>query len=192
MQKNENPIVLSVVLFVISAVVALLLAYANSVTKDTIAENRLKEQNAAKQVVLASAETFEEVTYQDDSGLVKAVFTGKDASGKVVGWCVNVAPNGYGGALDIMVGVQADHTISGVEVVSHSETAGLGAKAQDPAFSSQFAGKKTDLPLSVIKNGTPKNSEIVAISGATITSNAVKDGVNAATAAVRGLNGGAQ
>lgn len=192
MQKNENPIVLSLVLFVISAVVALLLAYANSVTKDTIAENKLKEQNAAKQVVLASAETFEEVTYQDDSGLVKAVFAGKDASGATVGWCVNVAPNGYGGALDIMVGVQKDLTISGVEVVSHSETAGLGAKAQDPAFSSQFADKKADSPLSVIKNGTPQDSEIVAISGATITSTAVKDGVNAATAAVLHLSGGAQ
>ena len=192
MQKNENPIVLSAVLFIISVIVALLLAYTNSVTKDTIAENVMKEQNVAKQAVLASADAFEEIAYQDESGLVKAVFEGKDASGKTVGWCVNVAPNGYGGALDMMVGVLGDFTISGVEVVSHSETAGLGAKAQDPAFSSQFAGKKTDLPLSVIKNGTPKNSEIVAISGATITSNAVKDGVNAATAAVRGLNGGAK
>lgn len=192
MQKNENPIVLSVVLFIISAVVALLLAYTNSVTKDTIAENVIKEQNVAKQAVLASAETFEEIAHQDESGLVKAVFEGKDASGITVGWCVNVAPNGYGGALDMMVGVLGDFTISGVEVVSHSETAGLGAKAQDPAFSSQFAGKETDLPLSVIKNGTPKANEIVAISGATITSTAVKDGVNAATATVRGLNGGAK
>lgn len=192
MQKNENPIVLSAVLFIISVIVALLLAYTNSVTKDTIAENVIKEQNAAKQVVLASAETFAEVVYRDENGLVKAVFEGKDASGKAVGWCVNVVPNGYGGALDMMVGVLEDYTISGVQVVSHSETAGLGAKAQDPAFSSQFAGKKTDLPLSVVKNGAPKDNEIVAISGATITSSAVKDGVNAATAAVRRLDGGAQ
>lgn len=175
MQKNEKPMVLSAVLFIISVVVALLLAFTNSVTKDKIAENNLKEQNIAKQEVLSGAEEFTEIeNHTDETGLVQGVYEGKDASGNVIGWCVNVSPSGYGGALDIMVGIDSSGTVSGMKVVSHSETAGLGAKATDPSFSSQFTGKKTDAPLAVIKNGTPKENEIVAISGATITSEAVK------------------
>lgn len=190
MQKNENPIVLSLVLLTISVVVALLLAFTNSITKDKIAANTLKEQNVAKQEVLAAATQFIETEFTDETGLVKAIYQGKDSSGNTVGWCANVAPSGYGGELDLMVGIFPDGTISGMKVVSHSETAGLGAKASEPAFSSQFAGMPADGSLTVIKNGTPKANEIMAISGATITSRAVKDGVNAAAAAVSKLNGG--
>lgn len=191
MQKNENPIVLSLVLLVISAVVALLLAFTNSVTKDKIAENTLNEQNAAKQEVLEKASHFADVEFEDETGIVRSVYQGENQNGEFVGWCVNVTPSGYGGELDIMVGINPDKTISGMKVVSHSETAGLGAKASEPDFSSQFSGKKTDAPLDVIKSGTPKENEIVAISGATITSNAVKTGVNAAVSAVNSIKGGA-
>lgn len=190
MQKNESPVVLSAVLLAISLVVALLLALTNSVTKDKIHENTLKEQNEAKQEVLPEAALFDEVTFSDETGLVKAVFEAKNADGVAVGWCADVFPSGYGGELDIMVGILNDGTVSGIKVVSHSETAGLGAKAAESAFSSQFSGKKTDVPLSVIKNGTPKDNEIVAISGATITSTAVKNGVNAAIDTIKKLNGG--
>ena len=190
MQKNENPIVLSAVLLVISVIVALLLAFTNFVTKDKIAENIKNEQNIAKQEVLPEASDFTEITYQDESGYVRGLFEGKDKDGNIVGWCVNVAPNGYGGAIDMMVGVLDDGIISSVKVVSHSETAGLGAKAQEPKFASQFAGKTGEKAISVIKSGTPKEHEIVAISGATITSTAVKDGVNAAMSVVRHLTGG--
>lgn len=190
MQKSENPIVLSLVLFVISFVVAALLAFTNSATKDKIAANALKEQNAAKQEVLQDASSFEEVDAEPDDEIVRAIFEGKDNEGKTVGWCVNVTPNGYGGALDIMVGIKADGTVSGMKVVSHGETAGLGAKAADVAFSDQFKGKPADGSVAVIKSGTPKENEIIAISGATITSTAVKNGVNAAAEAVKKLNGG--
>lgn len=81
MQKNENPVVLSAVLLVISLVVALLLAFTNSVTKDKIKENTIKEQNAAKQEVLPAAAEFNETEFTDDTGLVKAVFAGKDSGG---------------------------------------------------------------------------------------------------------------
>lgn len=190
MQKSENPVVLAVVLLVISIVVAFLLAFTNFVTEEKINENTIKEQNAAKQEVLPAASEFEETEFSDDTGLVKAIFTGKDSSGNPVGWCANVTPSGYGGELDIMVGISKDGTLSGMKVVSHSETAGLGAKASESSFSSQFSGKKIDAPLAVIKSGTPKENEIVAISGATITSSAVKDGVNAAIDAVKRMNGG--
>ena len=191
MQKNENPVVLSLVLLVISVVVALLLAFTNTVTKDKIAENTLKEQNAAKQEVLSDATYFSKVENAPENEIVKAVFEGKNSNGDLVGWCVNATPYGYGGALDLMVGILPDGTISGIVVVSHSETAGLGAKAQDPAFYEKFLGKAADGGLAVIKSGTPKENEIVALSGATITSKAVTKGVNAAAEAVNAIKGGA-
>lgn len=190
MQNNEKPIVLSVVLFVISVVVALLLAFTNSITKDKIAENKIEEQNAAKQEVLPMAALFLEKEFEDETGLVAGLFEGTDETGAMVGFCVNVTPNGYGGAVDMMVGITPDGKLSGVKVVSHAETAGLGAKVTEPKFVSQFSKKSTREPLTVIKSGTPKENEIVAISGATRTSNAVKDGVNAAIDVVKRMNGG--
>ncbi len=191
MQKNENPVVLSFVLLLIAVVVAFLLAFTNSVTKDKIAENTLKEQNAAKQEVLSGATYFTEVEHAPKTDIVKVVYEGKSNTGDLVGWCVNVAPYGYGGALDLMVGILPDGTISGIMVVSHSETAGLGAKAQDPAFYEKFLGKAADGGIEVIKSGEPKENEIVALSGATVTSRAVTKGVNAAAEAVNAVKGGA-
>ena len=69
MQNNEKPIVLSVVLFVISMVVALLLAFTNSITEDKIAENKIEEQNAAKQEVLPTAVQFIEKEFEDDEDI---------------------------------------------------------------------------------------------------------------------------
>ncbi len=190
MQKQENPAVLSLVLFVISAVVALLLAFTHSVTKDKIAENTLKEQLQAKQEVLQEAFDFLDVEFKDETGLVRSLSQGVSGDGKHVGWVANVVPSGYGGAIDVMVGIGLDGNLTGVKVVSHSETAGLGAKAAEDEFPSQYVGKSIQNPLTVIKNGTPKTDEIVAISGATITSRAVTSGVNAAMDAVKRLNGG--
>lgn len=184
MQKNENPIVLSAVLLIISVVVALLLAFTNSITKDKIAENTLNEQNAAKQEVLPEASEFVYVNYR--KGDIAAVYEGRANGTDVVGWCINVVPSGYGGEIDLMVGITPDMKLSGIKVVSNSETAGLGAKAAEAEFSGQFAQKS--MPLSVIKNGTAKDNEIVAITGATITSRAITDGVNDAYAAVEELN----
>ena len=191
MQKSENPVVLSLVLLITSVAVALILAFTNSVTKDKIAENTQKEQDAAKIEVLAGATKFEDVDFKDETGIVKAVYIGKNDEGKLIGWCANVQPSGYGGAIDTIVGFEKDGTVSGVKIVSLSETPGLGAKATDESFSGQFAGKKGDGSLTVIKSGEAGENEIMAISGATITSSAVKNGVNAAAKAVESVKGGA-
>ena len=186
MQKNENPLVLSAVLLVISVIVALLLAFTNSVTENKIAQNTIKEQEAARQQVLASAVEFKDL--QHAQGIVKSVYQGVDKNGAVCGWCVSVTPSGYGGEIDLMVGINPDMSVSGIKVVSNSETAGLGAKCSDEDFSGQFAGKTA--PVSVIKNGEPKENEIVAITGATITSAAVTEGVNIAVDTVKKIGGG--
>lgn len=184
MRNNENIFVLSAVLFVITAVVAVMLAFSNMITVDKIAENTLKAQNEAMALVMEEASEFKfDKSFYD--GIVKKVY--KAVSGeKELGWCVSVAPVGYGGEIELIVGIDNEYNLTGIKVVNMSETPGLGAKASEDKFTSQFAGKKAANGINVIKSGTPKDDEILAISGATVTSQAIKNGVNAAIEAVKG------
>ena len=192
MQKNENPVVLAVILFLITASVALLLSCTNLLTKDKITENTLLEQTKARTEVMPDAKDFEKIEFTpDENGIVKEIYVANNANGDCIGHCVSVTPNGFGGAIELTVGFLADNHLSGVEIVSHSETPGLGSKAQEPDFLNQFVNKSIKEPLAVIKNGTPKEDEIIAVSGATVTSTAVKNGINAAREAVIALKNNA-
>ena len=171
-------------LLIISAVAALLLALTNSVTASTIAQRNEQANAEARILVLESAQDFEQVkdvkTDNSKGVEVSEIYEAKDASGNTVGYTLKVLPSGYGGTIELMVGIDsAKGQVSGINVVSNSETAGLGAKSTDPEFSDQYKGKPLE-ELSVLKNGTPGDTEIKAISGATITSTAVTNGVDAA------------
>lgn len=171
-------------LLIISAIAALLLAFTNNVTADTIAKRNEQANAEARKLVLESAQDFEEVkdvkTDNSKGVEVSEIYEAKDASGNTVGYTLKVLPSGYGGTIELMVGIDsAKGQVSGINVVSNSETAGLGAKATNPEFSDQYKGKPLE-ELSVLKNGTPGDTEIKAISGATITSTAVTNGVDAA------------
>lgn len=184
MRNNENTFVLSAVLFVICASVSLMLSFANSITEEKIAENTIKAQNEARISIMPEAADFE-LLKSSDSGLVREIHLAKDGD-KNLGWCVSVAPNGYGGEIEFIVGIDSEYKTTGIKIVNMSETAGLGSKAGEEKFSSQFIGKNASNGLSVIKSGTPSDDEILAISGATVTSKAVAEGVNAAIEAVKG------
>lgn len=171
-------------LLIISAVAALLLALTNSVTASTIAQRNEQANAEARKLVLESAQDFEQVkdvkTDNSKGVEVSEIYEAKDASGNTVGYTLKVLPSGYGGTIELMVGIDSTKgQVSGINVVSNSETAGLGAKATNPEFSDQYKGKPLE-ELSVLKNGTPGDTEIKAISGATITSTAVTNGVDAA------------
>ncbi|MBP3336973.1 MAG: RnfABCDGE type electron transport complex subunit G [Clostridia bacterium] len=184
MRDNEKSFVLAAVLFVITAVVSLMLAFSNMVTADKIAENTKKAENEARVAVMPEATDFKFFrSYRE--GIVTEVQRAVRNDEKI-GWCAKVSPNGYGGAIEFIVGIDNDFKITGIKIVNMSETPGLGAKAGEEKFSSQFPGKYAKDGLSVIKSGTPKENEILAISGATVTSSAIKEGINAAIEAVKG------
>ena len=173
-------------LFVITLVSALVLAVANKVTAPVIAENDAKRQEMAMQEVLPDAKDFKKV---DTGGLeltekdvrIKEFYTGT-AEERLVGYVVDVVTNGYGGELEIIMGVGTDGKICAVKILNSSETAGLGAKASEPEFIDQYKDKS--MLLSVVKNEDADFDEIEAISGATITSEAVTRAVNAGLEAV--------
>ncbi len=182
--KNAGEIIkISVILCLITSVAACLLGYANSVTAPIIEKNTIEKQNTAMKTVLPEAESFEETKAElpeDISGNITALYKGTDASGKTVGVCAMTSTNGYGGAVTMAVGVSADGSVSGIDIISHSETPGLGANASKDEFKSQFAGKTAGIGVS---KGSASGNEINAVSGATITSKAVTLGVNSAITA---------
>ncbi len=158
---------LTLTLFLITTIVAGLLGLVNYVTADTIAEQiAQKAENAMRQVL--EADGYEPLDVPEDSAVTAAYRAGDK------GYVVRVAPNGFGGAIDMMVGVDVSGAVTGVAIVSQSETASLGANCTREDFRAQFTGKTGT--LSVSKDG----GEIEALTGATVTSRAVTEGVNTA------------
>ena len=179
--KKENTVLyvfrLTFTLLLITALVAAALAGVNAITKDKIAAIQLEKTQQAMEEVLPGYSEYAECAYSDATGTVTAVYL---PAGGENAYVAQVEPAGFGGAIVMMVGVK-DGAICGVSIVSHAETAGLGAIAADKtekgvAFRNQFTGVDTQVKVS--KDG----GTIDAITGATITSRAVAEGVNAALA----------
>lgn len=165
-------------LLLLTAVAGLALGLTNAITKGPIAEQAIAASNAARQAVLSDAATFEPVL-EDENGMDE-IHRGLDASGNVVGYTGKITTRGYGGPIEVTVGLSADGTITGVNVggTEFAETAGLGAKVKEAWFGEQFAGLSA--PVALAKNG----GEIDAVSSATISSTAVTTAVNDACAAI--------
>lgn len=163
----KNILKLALILFVITTVVAAALAGVNSLTADKIAASEAEKMAAAVEAVLPGQSIVESRTVNE--GIVKTVYLGE------TGYACQVTPNGFGGTITMMVGVSADGTVLGVQIVSHSETPGLGAKAQsDEDFLNSFLGLTGAIEVS--KDG----GEADTLTSATITSRAVAEGVSAA------------
>ena len=177
----KNILKLGLNLFSICAVSALLLGLTNKVTASVIENRNIQSNNESRQIVLSDANEFIQVSgskYENIDGIVSEVYEGKNGS-ETVGYTIKVFPKGYGGDIELIVGISKDGTVSGINIGNMSETPGLGAKASDSNFKDQFSGKQTS-ELILTKGSSSKENEISAISGATITSSAVTYGVNVA------------
>ena len=192
----RDTIKLGLILMLICAVSAGSLSYVYGVTSKIIDERKAQEVARAMAVVLPSAQDFERLSAEELADVkADARFAGIEeayrgsTNGEVRGVVAKVLSSGYGGKIALLVGVNSDLAIEGLQVLSHSETPGLGGEITKPAFQSQFAGRGSSGPLAVNKDG----GEIVAISSATISSRAVVAGVNTVRdlAAALGVGGGA-
>jgi electron transport complex protein RnfG len=176
---KKEMIRLSGILCAITLVAALLLAFVNKITAPEIQKAALvASENAMKQII-PEAESFE----KENEAVSKAM-----KSGEVIGYCVTVETSGFGGKIEMMVGIGSDDTVKGIEILSHSETAGLGAKATSSDFKDRFKGKKPN--LTVVKTQTESVEQVQAITGATVTSRAVSDGIRNAYEIVKETKGG--
>lgn len=193
---------------VITLVAGLALGIVQDITAGPIAQQQEKAKQEAYQAVFEDADSFEEflpdetkqavdlVTYLDENGYdaqtVDEIMTAKDASGETLGYAFTITSSeGYGGDIQFAMGVQNDGTLNGISILSIEETAGLGMKADTDEFKDQFKDKKVE-KFTYTKNGATADDEIDAISGATITTNAMTNGINAGLCAFRYVEGGAQ
>jgi len=185
---KNNLVKLGGILCIISAIAAGILAYTNNVTKDKIAlaEELASSGPEVAQAVIPGAVSFE---LSEDTALIEKIKAEndkfielricKDESGKELGYGIRTLSTvpGYGGDIEMFLGVSTEGEIKGMKVVSHSETAGLGTKMLEPKFQDQFLGKDTTTEIKVSKN-SPKEDEILAISGATRSSKSITSAIN--------------
>ena len=154
------------VLTLICSVIALLLAVVNMLTKDTIAANIEKEKIEAISRIFGDVDDVE--AFDAD---LHEVYLVKYKDG-VLGYTVTVKPQGYGGEIEMLVGIEPGGSVVGIEIISMSETPGVGSRVKsDPDFLPQFKGMTGTLSV---------GENVDAISGASISSKAVVSGVNEA------------
>lgn len=194
-------------LTLITLVAGVALGGVYEITKDPIARQEAQAKAEAYEQVFTDAAAFEEVKMDDTliqtirdqldqegykAQSIEEIMRAEDQSGEMLGYAFTVVTSeGYGGDIQFSMGVQNDGTLNGISILSIGETAGLGMNADTPAFKDQFVGKQVE-KLQYTKNGATQDDEINAISGATVTTNAMTNGVNAGLCAFRVMEGGDQ
>lgn len=196
MAKKKSSIFMNtLVLLIVTFVCVALLAVVNQITRGPIEQAEINARAETYKSVYSAATNFAEIDGTDemleqapemlasagyDGCFINDVLSVTDANGAVEGYVIAAtSPSGYGGDLQIAVGITKDGKLTGFDPISHSETPGFGSKCGDEEFKSQFAGKPA-VKLEYSKTGATAENQFDAISGATITTNAVNEAVNAA------------
>ena len=159
------------ILLIICIVVGGTLGVVNGLTEGPIAQQAVEAANAARRTSFPDADSFEELELAADSGADACFAAMKD--GQLVGYVAQVTVTGFGGPIEVYVGMDLEQTITGINVggSGFSETPGLGDRAREPEFQEQFVGLTIPTQL---------GDGVDAITGATITSGSVNSGVNKA------------
>lgn len=187
----NKTIKLGLILLAFTAVAAGILGFLNLQTRDIIAEVQVKANNEARQEVLPKGKDFKELDEAafneaiKDAPAVEEIYEGSD--GDVVGYTIKTVISGYSGPVVVMTGIDTEGVISGMKVVSNTETPGLGANASNPDFQDQYSGKSAQGDVELVKNN-PTDAQVQALTGATITSKAVTDSVNEAIKAYNNIS----
>jgi electron transport complex protein RnfG len=166
-----------VTLFTITVITGLILGVVHDITLEPI---RLTQENLKAEALrgaLPGAEEFNAVQKAEEADPMIKDIQEALLDGKIYGYCLTVTPRGYGGTIELVTGITNDGKLEAIRILNHSETPGLGAKSVLPNFYEQFTDSDK---VTVVKRAPEAPGEIQAISGATITSNAVAGGVNVA------------
>ena len=177
--NTQKIVKLGLILFTITAITGLILGVVYEITAGPIALTQLRLKNEALSAALPEADAFEAQPLSEGTPAIVTDVQKASGSGAFAGYCITVTPKGYAGLIEIVVGVTADGKLRAIRILSQGETPGLGAKAATDAFMGQYTNKEVE-SLTVVKAPPTSPEQIQAISGATITSDAVTSGVNTA------------
>lgn len=179
-------------LFLITAVAGLVLALANSFTAPVIADQQAKKLAESLQDAYPNAEKIEhmdaaelEALKGEDHAVQEAfkVMDGADPAGYIFR---TVAKGGFDGTIEFIVGVSNEGDIQGFKVLNHTETPGFGKQCEEPWFAEGISGNKVDQELTAVESPST-DYDIQAISGSTITTKAILNGLNATMEIAREL-----
>lgn len=166
----------AVPLTVISVIIALLLAVVNSVTADRIVQNTLIEKEKAIKGIFTECDTFASANASHFANSVSDAGSVLNASGEIIGYYADVAPIGFKGEISLIVGTDTEGAVINVSLLSASETPGVGTKATDSTYLSKYAGLTSEaIP------------DVDTITGATISSRAVRQGISAAVSTIESI-----
>ncbi len=159
-------------LLLITAIATFALALTQMITEEPIKIQAQKASDEARALVLKNVQEFVSLEVPEDSypGILEA-HEGR-LGNDVIGYTFKTTSRGYGGNIVIIVGIDDSGRLSGVRIAEQTETPGLGAKVADPRFYEQYNGKSAEKPID--------ENALSAVSGATVSSNAVTDAVNIA------------
>ena len=170
----KNIIKNAIILTLITLIAGTALAFVYSITKEPIELAEKKATQEAYQTVFSTAKSFESTGFSDDSAYADSKIheVSKAVDGtNTLGYVMTVSSKGYGGDIKLAIGIDMQGSITGISILDASnETPGLGAKVTEDKFTSQFKG----LAIGEVETG------VDAISGATYSTNGVKNAVHAA------------
>ncbi len=189
---GKNMIKDALILFAITLISGLLLGLVYQVTAEPRREQQERKIREACQAVFAQADKFETIDYTVNEALaeqlagdgvkISTVYQAFDGAGSPMGYVIETTSGeGYGGNITLYAGITNDGIVNGVSILSISETPGLGMRAEE-VLVPQFTEKQATT-FTYTKTGSQSDSEIDAISGATITTKAVINAVNGAVSA---------
>ena len=194
----------ALILTAFTLVLGLILGIVYGITKDPIDKANADTARAAYQEVFKDAVSFEAYEYDKDEAnqivadggykdTIDDIQSALDDNGNTLCYVITVtAKDGSQGSITFSVGISNDGTVNGYSITDISETPGLGMKAEDEEFYSQFQNKAVDA-FTVVKQAPSADNEIEAITGSTITSKAMANGCNAAILYFQNkLQGGAE
>lgn len=193
----------ALILTAFTLALGLILGLVYGITKDPIDKAKEEAKKAAFTAVFADAKDFKAVEYDKeeansmigDAGFSDTIDDVEQAlaeDGSTLGYVITVtAKDGSQGSITFSVGIRNDGTVNGYSITNIAETPGLGMKAAEEAFYSQFENKKVD-SFQVVKQAPSADNEVESITGSTITSKAMANGCNAAIHYFQNALGGAQ
>lgn len=181
------------ILCIITVICGGVLGYVYQITLSPIEKQAQQSQQDAYLEVMKEATSFKEINSKEINKLAKQLKNNYGKNGitiekalksfkqkESIGYIIQVVDHdGFGGDIELIVGINLQKEITGIEILSIDETVGLGMNAKNEDFRNQYVGKKVK-KFQVVKNGKQNEDEVDSLSGATITSKAMTNGMNAA------------
>ncbi|MDR1193947.1 MAG: FMN-binding protein [Peptococcaceae bacterium] len=187
---EHKVIKLTVFLLLVTGISGLAIGYVNGITAPAIEIQKEESLRQGYREVYPDGDEYAILDYDGSDSVITGLVVARRA-GADSGAIYTVSPKGYGGAVELLVGFDlAANRISGVKILTQSETPGLGANCSQPWFADRFLGKSAEGALALVKTAAQGDNQVQAITAATVTSTAVVDGVNAARADFASRYGG--